>query len=347
MKIKSLILLTSLGGFILMVAVNIRQSGKIYPAPAIGQTNGHLLTQNGVGVAFAGEVPTWADEVVTIMAKLEQWRGKAFSQDLQVTFLSDADHDVAGSYNSQTKQLVVSGGGSDRFGQGVMVHEICHALQDQTFDLFALQSQTTTPDQNKALVAMIEGEAMLAVSELMAYDFEAQAQLPATGIVSDELFEKLFLYTAGMQFVRTLREVGGWDAVDAAFKDPPGSTTLIFHPERYLAGEREVAAINIAIEAGAQLQSTEVQGEYGVRLWLVRDPNTRPLVELAGSAYEADTLAILTDANGQTIYRWVIEFSHPTVAASMGEAAVEILSQRDEIFMVEVFGKSITLEWQG
>ena len=226
-----------------------------------------------------------------------------------------------------------------------MLHEIFHALQDQTFDLFALHSRTMTPDQDRALVALIEGEAMLAVSELMNYDFEAHAQLPAEGPVSDELFEKLFLYAAGVRFVRALRDAGGWDAVDTAFANPPSATTLIFQPERYLAGERAAEIADISVAAGEELQSTEVQGEYGVRLWLVRDPKTRPLVELAGDAYVADALAVLTNAEGQTIHRWVIEFSNPAIANDMAEAAVELLPQKADTYMVEVSEKIITLDW--
>ncbi|MDJ0703539.1 MAG: hypothetical protein QNJ46_09685 [Leptolyngbyaceae cyanobacterium MO_188.B28] len=333
------------GALVVMATVYAKQTVNMHSGAAITLLEETLPTQNGVGVVFEGAVPAWAEDAIAVMAKLEQWRGKAFTQNLQVTFQLQGDEGVAGWYNSQTKQLMVSTAGSERFGQGVMLHEIFHALQDQSFDLFALHSRTMPPDQEKALTALIEGEAMLAVSELMDYDFEAHAQLPVEGPVSDELFEKLFIYAAGVRFVRTLREAGGWDAVDAAFADPPSATTLIFQPERYLAGEREVAISDIPIAAGEQMQSTEVQGEYGVRLWLVRDPKTRPLVELAGDAYEADVLAVLTNADGQAIQRWVIEFSDPEIAHDMGDAAVDLLPQKADTFMVEVSGKTVTLEW--
>jgi hypothetical protein len=44
----------------------------------------------------------------------------------------------------------------------------------------------------------------------------------------------LFPYVAGQPFVDALRSAGGWDAVDAAYKDPPVSTEQIMHPEKYI-----------------------------------------------------------------------------------------------------------------
>ena len=127
---------------------------------------------------------------------------------------------------------------SEALGRGVLLHEIFHAWQEQYYDLYALHLQSIhTPDYDKAVTAMIEGEAMLAVSELMNYDFLAHARLPPDEPISDEFFEKVFLYGAGLQFIQALRDERGWDAVSAVFQDPPQSTTLILHPERYLAGE--------------------------------------------------------------------------------------------------------------
>ncbi|HEX7433583.1 MAG TPA: hypothetical protein VF326_07980 [Anaerolineaceae bacterium] len=44
-----------------------------------------------------------------------------------------------------------------------------------------------------------------------------------------------FPYTAGYNFVKTLFDKGGWEAVNQAFNNPPVSTTQILHPEQYLA----------------------------------------------------------------------------------------------------------------
>jgi hypothetical protein len=43
----------------------------------------------------------------------------------------------------------------------------------------------------------------------------------------------LFPYTYGTDFVRSIHNEGGWDAVDAVYDDPPITTEQILHPERY------------------------------------------------------------------------------------------------------------------
>jgi len=118
---------------------------------------------------------------------------------------------------------------------------------------------------------LIEGEAMLAVSELMDYDFEAHATIPAEGPLDEERFEKIFHYGDGLRFVRALRDAGGWDGVSEAFQDPPRTTGEVYHPERYLEQRRDEPP-------GLRLcQKTRASGEYGLSLWLSREEDTRPL----------------------------------------------------------------------
>ncbi|GIU89385.1 MAG: hypothetical protein KatS3mg010_0484 [Acidimicrobiia bacterium] len=50
-----------------------------------------------------------------------------------------------------------------------------------------------------------------------------------------------FPYTEGLSFVCALQSAGGWDAVDAAYREPPTTTAQVLFPERYAAGEGAVA----------------------------------------------------------------------------------------------------------
>ncbi|MDA0266576.1 MAG: hypothetical protein O2890_00875 [Cyanobacteria bacterium] len=300
-------------------------------------------------VTFAGEVPPWADTAAATMAELEVWRGLPFTESLRVTFQPQTDPNLNGWYDSETQQLVVTVGGSEQLGRGVLLHEIFHALQDQHFDLYQLRVQSLDqPDYDQAISALIEGEAMLAVSELLNYNFLAHAQLPPDGEISEERFENLFVYGDGLKFIRAVREAGGWAAVDAAFRDPPQATTLIYHPDRYLAGERQPQPLTIPIKAGETLQSQTVPGEYQVRLLLARSPVTRPLVEAMGDTYGADTLGRVSTADGQVRHRWVITLTDGAAAAELQAGITTALTQHYNLAappMVTVVDTTLVAEW--
>ena len=285
---------------------------------AMEPTSSLPVAGNPPSVTFEGDVPTWAESATTVMRELEQWRDRSFTEDLQVTFLSPQDHDpnLNGWYNSATKELVVTTGSSEQMGRSVLLHEIFHALQDQQFDLYQLHLQSQDrSDYDKAVTAIIEGEAMLAVSELMNYNFLDHARLPADGPVPEAFFEKVFLYGAGLKFIEAVRESGGWAAVDAVFQDPPQATTLILQPERYLAGERTTPMIEVPVKDGETLQTQIIRGEYEIRLLLAQAPELRPQLDLIGNHYRTDTLSILETAEGEPVHRWVIQFDSAEAAS--------------------------------
>lgn len=298
-------------------------------------------------ITFDGDIPYWADSASSVMTELEQWRNLDFTNSLQVTFQPQDDPGLNGWYDSQTKQLVVTTTGSNTLGRGVMLHEMFHALQDQHFDLYNLHLQSQDePDYDKAVSAIIEGEAMLAVSELMNYDFLAHAKLPAEGPIGDRLFENIFLYGAGLEFIQTVRDAGGWDAVSAVFADPPQATTLILNPERYLAGERAVEPIAIPLKAGETLAGKTIRGEYALRLMLARLSETRSLVETIGNRYVTDTLGVITNSNGDTVHRWVIEFADSNISRTLFQGIKTALTKElEEAPLIEIDNNKIIVEW--
>lgn len=269
-------------------------------------------------VTFDGTPPPWADTATEIMAQLEAWRDLSFTSDLQVTFETQADPTLNGWYNSETKQLSVTTDASETLGQGVLLHEIFHALQDQNFDLYNLRVQSMEePDYNQAVSAIIEGEAMLAVSELMNYRFLDHARLPAAGEVNEALFESIFLYGTGQQFVQAIREQGGWAAVDAMFQDPPQSTALIFSPDRYIAGERTARSVDVPLSAGESLQAEAVRGAYAVHWLFARFPESRMQLSQLADSYVADTLGIVSTEGEEILHRWAVEFESPEAATAL------------------------------
>lgn len=298
-------------------------------------------------ITFAGDPPPWSDSASSVMAELEQWRGLPFKENLQVTFQPQDDPRLNGWYNSETKQLVVATNGSDELGRGVMLHEMFHALQDQHFDLYNLHITTQNkPDYDKAVTAVIEGEAMLAVSELMNYDFLAHAQLPTEGEVSERLFENIFLYGAGLKFIKAVRDDGGWEAVDGVFTDPPQATTLILNPERYLAGERTIEPTDVPLQADESLTSTTIQGDYEIRLLLARQPETRPLANSLNGSYVTDTLGTIKKDNGDIAHRWVIKLANSDNTKSLATALTTALATTlEQQPSAQIKEDSVILEW--
>ncbi|MEO0397388.1 MAG: hypothetical protein AAF243_15575 [Cyanobacteria bacterium P01_A01_bin.137] len=298
-------------------------------------------------ISFEGDTPPWAGSASSVMTELEQWRGLSFKENLQVTFQPQDDPNLNGWYNSETKQLVVTTAGSEELGRGVLLHEMFHALQDQHFDLYNLHIQSQDiPDYDKAVTAVIEGEAMLAVSELLNYDFLAHAQLPPEGTISDQLFENIFLYGAGLKFIQAVREDGGWDAVDAVFAAPPQATALILNPARYLAGERSINPTEVPLNVDEILASQTIRGEYAVRLLLARQPETRPLVDSISNSYITDTLGIITNKNDDIIHRWVIELNNSNNIESLATGLTTALAtELEKTPVAKTNNSSITLEW--
>jgi len=284
---------------------------------------------SGLGVRSNDTIPAaFASEAAEVMASLERWRGLVFLHELDLSFVpASQSHDkLKGWYDPDTRKLVVVDDGDSKFARGTMLHEMMHALQDQHFDLARLQREAEPrgKDASRSLSALIEGEAMLAVAELMNYDFESHASLPATGALDEARFEKLFNYGAGMRFVRSLREAGGWAQVDAAWRRPPSASAEVLHPDRWLAGvePRRLDAADFGLAAEAAHGPFAAGGEYGLSLFLARCEATRAdsarlSARLAG---DLQATSAKTDADAAPAGPWLLEFYDELGAQAFVEA---------------------------
>ena len=179
---------------------------------------------------------------------------------------------VAGYYDTEKKYLAMvrrSGSAADKEAAAAgndddmtLVHELTHALQDQTFDLEKLEKENDDPlsDAGDAVTALVEGDATLTM-----IDFQSQANLEGTPGASrtlsslfgnpDKLAKALpdlpgadqfakapewlrdnlmFGYLQGMTFCMSTRSRGGQKLLDYAFTtDPPRSSEQILHPEKW------------------------------------------------------------------------------------------------------------------
>ena len=181
--------------------------------------------------------------------------------DLSEAYLRLLGAQVAGFYDTDTRVMNVipligdsPGDSLSLTEQIIFVHEYTHALQDQHFGLDALEDPelAAVPDRALALTSLVEGDASAAMQlyaqEVVTRNPLAALSLLTEGVLSNTLTlppgtpevlarELLFPYEAGLFFVTAIASENGWEAVNAAYDNPPTTSEQVLHPEKYLAGE--------------------------------------------------------------------------------------------------------------
>ncbi len=153
---------------------------------------------------------------------------------------------VIGLYVPETEELLVaSSGKAGALEQITLAHELEHALAHDALG-FPLpeRARAGRSDRDLAAQALIEGDASLTMElyALRYIDLEEQLSLldePGAAVEERRLEELphflqrqlLFPYDAGLRYVCSRYEEGGWEAVDRAYADPPGSTAELLDPE--------------------------------------------------------------------------------------------------------------------
>jgi hypothetical protein len=152
----------------------------------------------------------------------------------------------------------------DVLDQATFVHEYVHALQDQYYDLSRLSDdESLSEDQRGALQSLGEGDATLLMAQWAASNLSAaelQQIMAQAGELDAEVLERtppyvqsamLIPYELGAQFAQTVIEAGGWEALDAVWRQPPASTEQLLHPEKY--GEDDPTAVALPDDLAAAL----------------------------------------------------------------------------------------------
>lgn len=245
--------------------------------------------------------------------------------DLQQVYLSLLNSQVAGFYDPDTKTMNVLPAVGDDVGsslsiteQIIYVHEFTHALQDQHFDLNALQDAVAgaSPDAGLALTSLIEGDAT-AVMTLYLQEVAARNPLAVFGILLEGaqagtlvlpdgipqilVDELMFPYEGGMTFVLALSADGGWDAVNAAFANPPTTSEQVLHPLKYQTGEvaQDVALADMSAALGSgwtQVWDTTI-GEFYLRKHLATQLSGAE-AETAAAGWGGDHFRVYQNGDG-------------------------------------------------
>jgi len=171
--------------------------------------------------------------------------------DLVAGQLDLLDSGVAGYYDPVTNELIVATRGSNQplapVDQITLAHEMIHALTDARLGFpDAIENPRADPDVIRAQQALIEGDATLGMHQFSmgALGFEEQLAIMMDPRLLGALHEAgefpyvlsngaQLPYFEGMNFTCSLFADGGWQAVDAAYDDPPTNTAQILFPERY------------------------------------------------------------------------------------------------------------------
>ncbi len=261
---------------------------------------------------------------------------------------------VGGLYDPTTESLYVLSKEGD---VGVVermlyAHEYQHALQDQHFDLEALQPADLVDDSDRQLArqALVEGDAyvgmtywlqqhlspveMLEVLEL-GNDPEATAALEdIPPIVSGQI---LFPAINGLTWVLGIQQAGGWEAVDAAFAEPPESSEQILHPEKWATREAPIAVelpedLAERLGDGWKVALEDTMGEFQIGIWLGAEISLSPFQPpppAAAVGWGGDRIALLEGPDDAWAVVWRTAWDSESEAEEFLGAATEALDTAD------------------
>lgn len=235
---------------------------------------------------------------------------------------------------------------------GLLVHELTHAIQDQHFDLDRLSDPDPLSDSGVARLALVEGDATLVMmDDLMRAPLEdvpearsLVAELTAGGDEDAPVAGKglpgqkematapawfrdqlLFSYSRGAAFCLEVRRRGGQKLLDYAFAvDPPRSSEQILHPEKWF-GRRDDPVVIAWPDLGRELpgyaKAAEGQlGEEGIAVLLRPTVADGAQAAAAAAGWGGDRFAVYQQA-GRRLLAWIADWDTEEAAARFQAAA--------------------------
>lgn len=245
------------------------------------------------------------------------------SADLQRSLDGMVTNQTVGFYDHDAKMLFMKRGASVEEQRATLVHELGHALQDQTF---GIPGRAKDEDRTLAQKALFEGDAMLTMvadaletakqrnpdnaaplsvgaerlrmflqSQPAGAVFNVTGQHKAAGDAPLFLREVLlFPYSAGFELAAALYRTGGYVLLNEAFKKLPVSTEQVLHPEKYVRGEQPVKISAPPPPPGMRLVAQDVFGELGLRSLLLQALPPYPAQNGAGG-WGGDVISLYED----------------------------------------------------
>ncbi|MCB9667651.1 MAG: hypothetical protein H6715_06015 [Myxococcales bacterium] len=280
--------------------------------------------------------------------------------DLGALLLDVLSEQVVGYYDPEHRYLVVrddvlSGLATDSTtdpgeSHAVLIHEIVHALQDQHLALGKLHKLERSSDADGAFQSLVEGDATLAMLAFLGERAGVNirqltddpnilravlTQVPMSTMPSDvlsrspEILRVLLLspYIDGLIFSASLYREGGWQALNAAYRHLPTTTSQILHPEHFLKSDAPAASkfapFPPRLPGGYRLVYSDALGELTWRVYLGQVlPNAD--AEQRASAWRADRIAIYQDSHARLSAAWLSRWSSVSAAKSVQEATAKV-----------------------
>ena len=253
---------------------------------------------------------------------------------------------VAGYYDSKTREFHLADWLDLEGQKPVMVHELTHALQDQHFHLRRFEKWPDgDSDAELAAHALIEGDATLAMTIYMAQNpMVALAFSRSLGSMANSsvqfnqapraLRESLvFPYGQGTEWATQLYKRGGWNMISKAFTPLPLSTEQILHPEKYFSYERpvkvELEDLRSLLGSGWKDIDSDVNGEWSYYLILDLFLNSPAESKRAAAGWAGDRYEIYEDPRrGQVLLAHVSAWDTENDAREFFDAYVKRTAKR-------------------
>jgi len=261
---------------------------------------------------------------------------------------------VVGFYDPASDTLFVVEGVGDELVEGVLVHEMVHALQDQYVDLDSLiEASRDRNDEGMSVQAAIEGHATAVMYEWMLREMTGRdidlSSLPrlseqldteALGSVGLEMPELeqapaivreqlLFPYVAGLDFLQ-VRWGGPNGRVPPLGDALPRTTEQILHPGRWGAPETAVPE-SLGFTSEAPAGWTEIyqdgMGEADTRLFLREFLSDRDRADAAARGWDGDAYRLLEGPDGD-VFVWVSRWDAAREAEEFATAVRRALDAR-------------------
>jgi hypothetical protein len=275
---------------------------------------------------------------------------------------------VAGYYDSKTREFHLADWLDLEGQKPVMVHELTHALQDQHFHLRRFEKWPDgDSDAELAAHALIEGDATLAMTIYMAQNplvaLAFTRSLGSTAMASVQfnqapraLRESLvFPYGHGTEWATQLYKRGGWSMVSKAFTQLPLSSEQIIHPEKYFSYERPVKIVLPSLRSllgpGWKEIDSDVNGEWSYYLILDQFLNSPSESRRAAAGWAGDRYEIYEVAKrGQVLLAHVSAWDTENDAQEFFDAYVKRTAKRypEGTLLIDKqsTGSNTSLKWQ-
>jgi hypothetical protein len=284
--------------------------------------------------------------------------------DLQGGFQDLLTEQIGGLYDEETDRLYIMEWINLRtqLARGILAHEITHALQDQHFDLSQSPIRSLdNDDAATAALAVIEGDAMLAMADHMAihggfgvmFEMAQMVGMDQSALSRTPPFlqtQLVFPYLTGQTFMARARlERHGSLAGNHLLRHWPESTEQLLHPERSSAiGDSIDHPTPVALDATAwgvpanwtRLESN-VWGELATR-GIFRDSAGVRAASRIAEGWDGDLWEIWwNEESGGVAYLWSTVWDTVEDADAFRRAIPRVWSRVTLSSVVDLSGREV------